>query len=420
MYQPLAEQLRPTTLDEVFGQEHILGEGAVLRRLIDSGNIPNMIFYGPSGTGKTTVANIIAKKTNRTLYQLNATTASTADIKEIVAQLDTFMAPNGVLLYLDEIQSFNKKQQQSLLEHIENGKITLIASTTENPYFYVFNAILSRSTVFEFKQLSKDAVLQAVNRAVSFLQERTGLRADCEEGALEYISSACGGDLRKALNAVEVLFSAGVPNGDSLKISLEDAKTVTQKSAMRADRDGDNHYDLLSALQKSIRGSDPDAACHYLARLLEVGQMQSACRRLMVIAAEDIGLAYPMILPIDKSCVDMALMLGMPEARIPLGDAAVLMATSPKSNTGHVALDAALADVRKGRTGDFPRHLQNMHADSYTMEREQGYLYPHDFPHSWVRQQYLPNELVGTRYYTYGDNKLEQAAKQYWKAIKGE
>jgi len=420
MYQPLAEQLRPTTLDEVFGQEHILGEGAVLRRLIDSGNIPNMIFYGPSGTGKTTVANIIAKKTNRTLYQLNATTASTADIKEIVAQLDTFMAPNGVLLYLDEIQSFNKKQQQSLLEHIENGKITLIASTTENPYFYVFNAILSRSTVFEFKQLSKDAVLQAVNRAVSFLQARTGLRADCEEGALEYISSACGGDLRKALNAVEVLFSAGVPMGDSLRISLEDAKTVTQKSAMRADRDGDNHYDLLSALQKSIRGSDPDAACHYLARLLEVGQMQSACRRLMVIAAEDVGLAYPMIIPIVKSCVDMALMLGMPEARIPLGDAAVLMATSPKSNTGHIALDAALADVRKGRTGDFPRHLQNMHADSYTMEREQGYLYPHDFPHSWVCQQYLPDELMGTQYYTYGDNKLEQAAKQYWKAIKGE
>ena len=420
MYQPLAEQLRPTTLNEVFGQEHILGEGAVLRRLIDSGNIPNMIFYGPSGTGKTTVANIIAKKTNRTLYQLNATTASTADIKEIVAQLDTFMAPNGVLLYLDEIQSFNKKQQQSLLEHIENGKITLIASTTENPYFYVFNAILSRSTVFEFKQLSKDAVLQAVNRAVSFLQERTGLRADCEEGALEYISSACGGDLRKALNAVEVLFSAGVPQGDFLKISLEDAKTVTQKSAMRADWDGDNHYDLLSALQKSIRGSDPDAACHYLARLLEVGQMQSACRRLMVIAAEDVGLAYPMIIPIVKSCVDMALMLGMPEARIPLGDAAVLMATSPKSNTGHIALDTALSDVRKGKTGDFPRHLQNMHADSYTMEREQGYLYPHDFPHSWVRQQYLPNDLAGTQYYTYGENKLEQAAKQYWDAIKGE
>ena len=420
MYQPLADLLRPTELDQVFGQEHILGKGAVLRRLIDSGKIPNMIFYGPSGTGKTTVANIIAKQTNRTLYQLNATTASTADIKNIVAQLDTFMAPNGVLLYLDEIQSFNKKQQQSLLEYIENGKITLIASTTENPYFYVFNAILSRSTVFEFKQISASAALQAVKRAVSYLEERTDLRAQPEEGALEYIASACGGDLRKAMNAVEVLFSAGIPEGDKLTLTLEDAKAVTQKSAMRADRDGDNHYDLLSALQKSIRGSDPDAACHYLARLLEAGQMQSACRRLMVIAAEDVGLAYPMIIPIVKSCVDMALMLGMPEARIPLGDAAVLMATCPKSNSGHVALDAALADVRKGRSGNFPRHLQNVHADSYTMEREQGYLYPHDYPNHWVRQQYLPDELVNTRYYEYGSNKVEQAAKKYWDAIKGQ
>ena len=419
MYQPLADLLRPTTLDEVYGQEHILGEGAVLRRLIDSGNIPNMIFYGPSGTGKTTVAQIIARQTNRALYQLNATTASTADIKNIVAQLDTFMAPNGVLLYLDEIQSFNKKQQQSLLEHIENGKITLIASTTENPYFYVFNAILSRSTVFEFKQISPDAALKAVKRAVAFLEQRTALHAVPEDGALEYISMACGGDIRKAMNAVEVLFSAGKPEGDQLPLTLADAKAVTQKSAMRADRDGDSHYDLLSALQKSIRGSDPDAACHYLARLLEVGQMQSACRRLMVIAAEDVGLAYPMIIPIVKSCVDMALMLGMPEARIPLGDAAVLMATSPKSNSGHIALDAALADVRKGKTGDFPRHLQNMHADSYTMEREQGYLYPHDFPGHWVQQQYLPDELVGTHYYEYGPNKVEQAAKQYWEAIKG-
>ncbi len=420
MYQPLADLLRPTTLDEVYGQEHILGKGAVLRRLIDSGNIPNMIFYGPSGTGKTTVANIIAKQTNRMLYQLNATTASTADIKNIVSQLDTFMAPNGVLLYLDEIQSFNKKQQQSLLEYIENGKITLIASTTENPYFYVFNAILSRSTVFEFKQISADAALQAVRRAVAFLEERTALQAQPEEGALEYIASACGGDIRKAMNAVEVLFSAGIPEGSTLSLTLEDAKAVTQKSAMRADRDGDSHYDLLSALQKSIRGSDPDAACHYLARLLEVGQMQSACRRLMVIAAEDVGLAFPQIIPIVKACVDMALMLGMPEARIPLGDAAVLMATSPKSNTGHVALDSALADIRKGKTGDFPRHLQNMHADSYTMEREQGYKYPHDYPGNWVQQQYLPDELQGKRYYEYGNNKLEQAAKQYWAAIKGE
>ena len=420
MYQPLADLLRPQTLDEVYGQEHILGKGAVLRRLIDSGNIPNMVFYGPSGTGKTTVANIIAKQTNRTLYKLNATTASTADIKEIVAQLDTFMAPNGVLLYLDEIQSFNKKQQQSLLEHIENGKITLIASTTENPYFYVFNAILSRSTVFEFKQISASAALQAVRRAVSFMEQRTALTAVPEDGALEYIASSCGGDLRKAMNAVEVLFSAGISQDGKLPLTLADAKEVTQKSALRADRDGDNYYDLLSALHKSIRGSDPDAACHYLARLLEVGQMPSACRRLMCVAAEDVGLAYPQILPIVNACVDMALKLGMPEARLPLADAAVLMATSPKSNSAYLAIDAALDDVRKGKSGDFPRHLQNVHADTYTMEREQGYLYPHNYPNHWVKQQYLPDELVGAHYYEYGPNKLEQAAKQYWDSTKKE
>ncbi len=418
MYQPLADLLRPQTLDDVFGQEHILGEGAILRRLIDSGNVPNMIFYGPSGTGKTTVANIIAKQTNRTLYKLNATTASTSDIKEIVAQLDTFMAPNGVLLYLDEIQSFNKKQQQTLLEYIENGKITLIASTTENPYFYVFNAILSRSTIFEFKQISKDAALQAIRRAVQFLEERTDLKAEPEEGALEYIAGACGGDLRKAMNGVEVLFSAGQQNSGVLPITLTDAKAVTQKSALRADRDGDNFYDLLSAMQKSIRGSDSDAACHYLARLLEAGQMQAACRRLMVIAAEDVGLAFPQIIPIVNACVDMALKLGMPEARIPLGDAAVLMATSPKSNSGHVALDGALADVRNGKGRGFPRHLQNVHADSFTMEQEQGYKYPHSYPNHWVQQQYLPDDLVGTTYYQYAPNKLEQAAKQYWESIK--
>lgn len=418
MYQPLADLLRPQTLDEVYGQEHILGEGAVLRRLIDSGKIPNMVFYGPSGTGKTTVANIIAKQTKRTLYKLNATTASTADIKQIVAELDTFMAPNGALLYLDEIQSFNKKQQQSLLEHIENGKITLIASTTENPYFYVFNAILSRSTVFEFKQISAEGALKAVRRAVSYMEERTALIAQPEEGALEYIAACCGGDIRKALNAVEVLFSAGIPKGDTLELTMADAKAVTQKSALRADRDGDNHYDLLSALQKSIRGSDPDAAVHYLARLLEIGQMPSACRRLMVIAAEDVGLAFPQIIPIVNAAVDMALKLGMPEARIPLVDAAVLMATSPKSNSAYMALAAATEDIKKGKGGDFPRHLQNMHADSFTMEREQGYLYPHDYPNHWVQQQYLPDDLAGTTYYEYGPNKLEQAAKLYWETIK--
>ncbi len=419
MYQPLADILRPTTLDEVCGQEHILGEGAILRRLIDSGKVPNMIFYGPSGTGKTTVANIIAQQTQRKLFKLNATTASTSDIKEIVAQLDTLMAPNGVLLYLDEIQSFNKKQQQSLLEHIENGKITLIASTTENPYFYVFNAILSRSTVFEFKQISVEATLKAIHRAVAYLQQRTALKAQPEEGTLEYIAGSCGGDIRKAINAVEVLFSAGQPEGEILPLTLADAKAVAQKSALRADRDGDNFYDLLSAMQKSIRGSDPDAACHYLARLLEAGQMQAACRRLMVIAAEDVGLAFPQIIPIVNASVDMALKLGMPEARIPLGDAAVLMATSPKSNSGHIALDAALEDVRAGKGRGFPRQLQNVHADTYTQERPQGYLYPHNYPGHWVKQQYLPDDIADARYYVYGENKLEQAAKQYWEAIKG-
>ncbi len=419
MYQPLADILRPTTLDEVCGQEHILGEGAILRRLIDSGKVPNMIFYGPSGTGKTTVANIIAQQTKRKLYKLNATTASTSDIKDIVAQLDTLMAPNGVLLYLDEIQSFNKKQQQSLLEHIENGKITLIASTTENPYFYVFNAILSRSTVFEFKQISVEATLKAIHRAVAYLEQRTALKAQPEEGALEYIAGSCGGDIRKAINAVEVLFSAGQPEGEILPLTLEDAKAVAQKSALRADRDGDNFYDLLSAMQKSIRGSDPDAACHYLARLLEAGQMQAACRRLMVIAAEDVGLAFPQIIPIVNASVDMALKLGMPEARIPLGDAAVLMATSPKSNSGHIALDAALADVQAGKGRGFPRQLQNVHADTYTQERAQGYLYPHNYPGHWVQQQYLPDDIADAKYYEYGENKLEQAAKQYWEALKG-
>lgn len=419
MYQPLAELLRPETLDEVYGQEHILGKDAVLRRLIDSGKIPNMIFYGPSGTGKTTVANIIAKQTNRTLYKLNATTASTADIKQITAELDSFMAPDGVLLYLDEIQSFNKKQQQSLLEYIENGKITLIASTTENPYFYVFNAILSRSTIFEFKQLDERAALQAIRRAVAYMENRTALQAIPEPGALEYIAGACGGDIRKAMNAVEVMFSAGRPQNGTLALTMCDAKAVTQKSSMRYDRGGDNQYDTLSALMKSIRGSDPDAAVHYLARFLEAGDLPACCRRILCSACEDIGLAYPMAIPIVKACVDSALQLGMPEARLPLSDAVIFLATAPKSNSAYMAYAAAVEDIRKGKGGDFPRHLQNKHADTYGMEREQGYLYPHDYPNHWVVQQYLPDDLVGTSYYVYGENKVEQAAKQYWQAVKG-
>lgn len=418
MYQPLADELRPTTLDEVYGQDEILGEGKMLRRMIESGKVPNLIFYGPSGTGKTTVANIIADATQRTLYKLNATTASTADIKEIVSQLDTLLAPNGVLLYLDEIQSFNKKQQQTLLEHIENGKITLIASTTENPYFYVFNAILSRSTVFEFKPITPEAALKAVRRAVDYMTKKTGLSVTAEDGALEHIASACGGDIRKAINAVEAMFIAARPGDTSLTLTLADAKAVTQRSAMRYDREGDNHFDCLSALMKSIRGSDPDAAIHYLARFLEAGDLPACCRRILCSACEDIGLAYPLAIPIVKACVDSALQLGMPEARLPLADAVLFLATAPKSNSGCMAIDKALADVRSGKVGAFPRELQNVHADSFGQEREQGYLYPHSFPNHWVKQQYLPDLIKDVRYYEYGDNKIEQAAKHYWDEIK--
>ena len=418
MYQPLADELRPKTLDEVVGQEDIWGEGKMLRRMIESGKVPNLIFYGPSGTGKTTVANIIADATQRTLYKLNATTASTADIKEIVSQLDTLMAPNGILLYLDEIQSFNKRQQQSLLQYIENGKITLIASTTENPYFYIFNAILSRSTVFEFKPITPEAAMKAVCRAVDYMTAKTGLRVTSEEGALEHIASSCGGDVRKALNAVEALFIAARPGDEELVIRLEDAKAVTQRSAMRYDRGGDNQYDCLSALMKSIRGSDPDAAIHYLARFLEVGDLPSCCRRILCSACEDIGLAYPMAIPIVKACVDAALQLGMPEARLPLADAVIFLATAPKSNSGYLAIARAMQDVQAGKIGVFPRELQNVHADSAGQEREQGYLYPHDYPNHWVKQQYLPDILKGTQYYEYGDNKIEQAAKHYWDEIK--
>ena len=419
MYQPLADELRPRELSEVYGQDHILGEGAILRRIIESGTVPNLIFYGPAGTGKTTVANIIAEKTNRKLFKLNATTASTADIKTIVSQLDTMLAPNGVLLYLDEIQSFNKKQQQTLLEHIENGKITLIASTTENPYFYVFNAILSRSTIFEFKSLTPEAVRKAVDRAVAYMAEKLQVTVEADEAALAHIASSCGGDVRKALNAVEVLFTACAGQDGRVRITPADAEAVSQKSSMHYDREGDNHFDSVSALMKSLRGSDPDAALHYLARLLEAGDLPGACRRILCSASEDIGLAYPQAVSIVKSCVDAALQLGLPEARLPLAQAVILLATAPKSNSVVAAIDRAMSDVKKGKAGPFPRELQNVHADGAGFEREQGYLYPHDFPGHWVKQQYLPDCLVGTTYYEYGDNKFEQACKAYWDAIKG-
>ena len=417
-YRPLADEIRPKTLDEVVGQKHILGKDGLLRRIIEGGDIPNLIFYGPSGTGKTTVANIIAQRTNRPLHRLNATTASISDIKDIIADIGTLLAPDGVLLYLDEIQYFNKKQQQSLLEFMENGKITLIASTTENPFFYVFGAVLSRSTVFEFKQITAEDALPAIDRGVALLNERLGGTLVLEDGVREHIASACGGDIRKAMNALELLSSAARREEGKLVISLEDAQTAAQKSAMRYDREGDNHYDIASALMKSLRGSDPDAAVHYLARLLEAGDLITAIRRLLCSASEDVGLAYPQAVPIVKACVDSALQLGLPEAKLPLSEAAILLATWPKSNSACMAIDAAMADVRAGRTGDIPRELQNVHADSAGMEREQGYLYPHDFPGHWVKQQYLPNELKNRKYYQYGDNKTEQAARRYWEEIK--
>lgn len=420
MYRPLADELRPKSLDEVVGQKHILGPNGLLRRIVHSGNIPNMVFYGPSGTGKTTVASIIAAQTNRTLRKLNATTAGISDIRQIIGELDTMLTPGGVLLYLDEIQYFNKKQQQSLLEFMEDGRITLIASTTENPYFYVYNALLSRSTVFEFKQVPAQEIEKAVSRAIQIMSERCGQTVVIEKNVVKRIAMGCGGDVRKSLNAVELLFSAATVTNDQLLITEEDAKAVAQKSAMRYDREGDDHFDILSALMKSLRGSDPDAALHYLARMLEAGDLPSTCRRILASACEDVGVAYPQIIPIVKACVDSALMMGLPEGRLPLADAVILIATAPKSNAGEAAIDAALADVRAGKTGPIPRHLQNVHADGTGFEREQGYLYPHNYPGHWVKQQYLPDELVGTKYYYPADNKNERTAAQYWSQIKGE
>ena len=420
MASPLADRIRPQTIDEIVGQRHLLAPGKALRRIIESGTIPNLVFYGPPGVGKTTLASIIAKQTKKKLVKLNGTTASTADIREVVAGLDGLDAIHGVLLYLDEIQYFNKKQQQTLLEFLEDGSITLIASTTENPYFYVYNAILSRSTVFEFRAVEPEEVLRAVRRAFSVLEEEGETPLVIEDGVPEQIASACGGDVRKAMNAVELsVLSAEVTAEGTRRVLLENARELTQKSAVRYDKEGDEHYDLISAFQKSMRGSDPDAAVYYLACLLAAGDLPSVCRRLMVCACEDVGLAYPQIIPIVKAAVDAALQIGLPEARLPLADAVILVAISPKSNSAHDAIARASADVEAGKIGRIPRQLQNKHYDGEdNPNKGQFYRYPHDYPNHWVDQQYLPDVVAGTRYYEWGDNKTEQGFCGYWKKIK--
>ena len=420
MAAPLADRMRPETLEDIVGQQHLLAPGKALRTIIESGRIPNLIFYGPSGIGKTTLARMIAKRTDMRLHKLNGTNATTADIKAVVDELDTLAGMNGILLYLDEIQYFNKKQQQTLLEYIENGQITLIASTTENPYFYVYSAILSRSTVFEFKPVERADVEQAVLRGFRFLEQEQHTPILPEEGVSAHIAASCGGDVRKALNAVELCVLATPPEDDGTRrVTLDTAQQLAQRSALRYDRDGDEHYDILSAYQKSMRGSDPNAALHYLARLLEVGDLPSACRRLMVCACEDVGLAYPLIIPIVKAAVDAALQVGLPEACLPLADAVVLVCQAPKSNSAHNAIHAALADVRAGKLGPIPRALQNKHFDGEdNPHKGQFYQYPHDFPQHWVAQQYLPDILKDTVYYVPGDNKNEQAFQAYWDAIR--
>jgi len=421
MKEPLAQRLRPRTLDEVCGQRHLLAPGQVFRRTIDRGVIPNMIFYGPSGVGKTTVASIIAANSGMRLYKLNGTTASTSDIKSVLGDIGTLHAANGILLYLDEIQYFNKRQQQSLLECVEQGTVTLIASTTENPYFYVYNALLSRCTVFEFKSLSAADVEQGLHNALKKLSEGGNTPVRMDEDACAYLAESAGGDLRKALGCLDFAVTAAPVEEGARHITLDMIRQVTRRTAMRYDREGDDHYDIVSAYQKSMRGSDPDAALHYLARLLEAGDLPSACRRLMVCACEDVGLAYPQIIPIVKAAVDAANMVGLPEARLPLADAVVLVATSPKSNSAHDAINAAIADVQAGRTGPIPRQLQNKHYDGEdALVKGQNYKYAHDYDHHWVAQQYLPDAIKDVKYYTFGDNKNEQAARAYWAKIKGE
>ena len=421
MYKPLADKIRPKELEEVYGQKHILGENKILNRIVKSGAISNMIFYGPPGVGKTTVANIIARKANKKFYKLNATNASLKDIQNICNELDTFMGIEGVVLYLDEIQNFNKKQQQSLLEYIEDGRITLIASTTENPYHYIFKALLSRSTIFEFKPLEKEEVKEALLRAIDIQsKECVDIKYNITEEAIEYFAVASNGDVRKALNGLEVAMNSTNPDSNYIiNIDEEVARESTQMKAFNFDRDGDEHYDLLSAFQKSIRGSDPDAAIHYLARLIKGGDLISICRRLQVIVAEDIGLAYPQAATIVKALVDSARELGFPEARIPLAEATILLATSPKSNSAIMAIDSALHDIEHMDVGAIPIDIRDAHySGAQDLNRGVNYKYPHNYENHYVKQQYLPDNIKDKIYYKYGNNKMEKSSKEYWDKVK--
>ncbi|MBQ4573610.1 MAG: replication-associated recombination protein A [Clostridia bacterium] len=405
---PTADALRPTTLDDIVGQPHLFGKNGSIRRMLERGHIPNMIFFGPPGTGKTTAAGIIAASSGMTLHRLNATTASIADVHEITKSTSSLFGSGGILLYLDEIQYFNKKQQQSLLEYIEDGRITLIASTTENPYIYVYNAIVSRSAVFEFKAVPPEALRPVLLRALDRLNADQAEPTAFTDDALDYIAAAAAGDVRRSINLLESAYFCAA----DATVTLEIAKNAFPSPHGHYDRDGSVHFDMLSALQKSIRGSDPDAAVFYLARILEGGDLIGACRRLQVIASEDIGLAYPMAAAVVRACVESAKELGMPEARIPLAHAALLLATAPKSNSAEAAYDAAKAAVESGAGRTVPPYMSPTH-------QYQNYKYPHAFPNHWVDQQYLPDELKNARFYEYGENKTEQAAKAYWDKIKG-